>query len=382
MKTFTFSLILIAFSINIIAAGPNYIKKDTQQIYINGINLAYMNWPGDLGSFDENNFTNAVKGIRAAGGNAIRWWLHINGTGSPIFTNGKVSGISLTDLKNLRKALDIAYSNGVLLDLSLWSFDMLTTTLSTTVKNQNKALLTDSASMQAYIDSALIPMVKYVKSHPGILSWEIFNEPEGMCSDVSNANWNSVIHVKIKNVQTFVNRCAGAIHRTDPNAMVTNGSWSFIACNNNSPYKNYYSDAALIASGGDSLGTLDFYSVHYYNWAGSDLNPFIHPASYWHLDKKIVIGEFAAKGPTTTVNPMKAYTYLYHNGYAGGLPGNGPTMTVMVVYQIVQVQWIAFNAPILLMLILHSQIHLTIRQSLKTQYRALLYIKDIQQQIQ
>jgi hypothetical protein len=43
------------------------------------------------------------------------------------------------------------------------------------------------------------------------------------------------------------------------------------------------------------------------------------PASYWQLDKPIVVGEFSAKGPIEGIDIIAAYDSLYHKGYAGAL---------------------------------------------------------------
>ncbi|HEV8549591.1 MAG TPA: hypothetical protein VGQ57_11200, partial [Polyangiaceae bacterium] len=75
-------------------------------------------------------------------------------------------------------------------------------------------------------------------------------------------------------------------------------------------------DSALIAAGGKMNGTLDFYQVHYYTSNGTSNSAFTHPASYWQLDKKLVIGEFAAEA-TDGVAQNDLYTSLYTNGYDG-----------------------------------------------------------------
>ena len=76
------------------------------------------------------------------------------------------------------------------------------------------------------------------------------------------------------------------------------------------------SDAALRQVGGRQNGTLDFYEVHYYTSNGVSNSPFKHPASYWGLDKKLVMGEFAAQD-TDGVSKNDLFTYLYSNGYSG-----------------------------------------------------------------
>ena len=129
--------------------------------------------------------------------------------------------------------------------------------------------------------------------------------------------------VQISDVQKMVNQAAGAIHRAVPDVLVSNGSWAFIASSTTIPGDhNFYSDSALKAVGSDADGTLDFYMVHYYEWAARTHSPFHHPASYWGLDKPIVIGEFPAKGLSDSLGPMspaQCFQYLYDNGYAGAM---------------------------------------------------------------
>jgi hypothetical protein len=146
----------------------------------------------------------------------------------------------------------------------------------------------------------------------------MFNEPEGMCDDVPNAGWTNVF-VSIADVQKVINRCTGAIHRTVPDLLVSNGSWAFIAASDvGSGNYNYYTDARLIAAGGDNDGYLDFYMVHFYDWAGTERSPFHNDRSHWGLDKPLVIGEFPAKG-TMGLSPTECYNQLYNRGYAGAL---------------------------------------------------------------
>jgi hypothetical protein len=56
--------------------------------------------------------------------------------------------------------------------------------------------------------------------------------------------------------------------------------------------------------------------VHYYSSNGDSNSCFLHPASYWGLDKKLVMGEFAAIA-SNGVAQTALYTYLYSNGYNG-----------------------------------------------------------------
>jgi hypothetical protein len=180
----------------------------------------------------------------------------------------------------------------------------------------NKKLLTTDAGIKAYIDNALVPLVKAIGSDPNLLAWEICNECEGM---VEGIGWTTQRITKA-DVQKITNRMAGAIKRAVPGVLVSTGT---VQAN----YLNWYADAALKTAGADADGTMDFYMVHYYGWNGSANSPFKKAANGWSLDKPIVVGEFASSDWSPSVKSSmqdaeKIDTLmenLYKNGYAGGL---------------------------------------------------------------
>ena len=342
------------------------INFNNQQVFLNGSNIAWVNFAADLGPtpVDTTSFKTVFDSISAHGGNALRFWLHTTGANTPAFSNGgAVIGPGTNAIADLKRILDMAWQRRIGLLLTLWSFDMLdTATNPSLVTNRSELMLTDTTYTRYYINNALIPMVNAVKGHPAIIGWEIFNEAEGMSKEFG---WSTTIHVPMSDIQTFVNLCAGAIHRTDPAAKVTTGAWALtVETDVNGLAKeadlqtrltsltaeekqrmedqfytryrfrmraedliakfaavlnyNYYRDDRLIQVGGDPLGTLDFYTDHYYDWQSTPISPFVHPYSAWQLTKPLVIGEFF---PENTLNlPFTVlYDTLYANGYAGGL---------------------------------------------------------------
>jgi hypothetical protein len=344
------------------------VKYNNQQLFLNGANLAWLSFANDIGpgTRDFTAFGDILLQMHNHGGNALRWWLHTNGTVSPAFNDtGLVIGPGVGTIESLSKALDIAWQREIGVKLCLWSFDMLRATNSPSVVARNLKLLGDTAYISAYINKCLIPMVDSLRHHPAIIAWEIFNEPEGMSNEFFFYRIDP--HVPMSAIQRFVNLCAGAIHRRDSTALVTNGAWSFKALTDvplgslskigpcvtqlsaadrqemlksfNKKYGftfsssefddylqriavldnyNYYSDSRLIAAGGDPKGTLDFYSVHYYDWGGTPISPLHHPSGTWLLDKPIVVAEFALKD-TYGVLKEDIYKTLFRNGYAGAL---------------------------------------------------------------
>jgi hypothetical protein len=241
----------------------------------------------------------------------VRWWFHTNGTVTPGYqSNGMVQNLPQSHVNGVKSILDTAHTAGVAINISLWSFDMLQSNAGAT-HVQNQALLTQDNIRQSYIDNYLTPLVTALKGHPGLYSYEIFNEPEGM----TPPGW-ATYKVAESYIQKTVNWLADAIHTADPAALVTNGSQVFQYCSNAPGMMNYYSDSALLAAGGRAKGTLDFYEVHYYASNGTSNSCFLHPASYWALDKKLVMGEFFA-ATTDGVSQNNTYTYLFDNGYNG-----------------------------------------------------------------
>ncbi|HVO73007.1 MAG TPA: Ig-like domain-containing protein [Ignavibacteriaceae bacterium] len=373
MNIFRYYLTAFLLTLLFFPANPqSRIKYNKQDLFLSGANLAWVNFAHDIGPgiTDFNSFSDALLQIHDNGGNALRWWLHVNGSNTPEFNDsGLVTGPKEGTIKDIKEVLDLAWEREVGIIPCLWSFDMLRSSgsgaLDSVTLFRNRKILTDSIYTQAYINNCLIPMVDSLKGHPGIIAWEIFNEPEGMSTAFG---WIGIDHVLMSDIQRFINLCAGAIHRTDTSALVTSGSWSFQAMTDvqisaiavskqfsilskseqeqmkdyfNLKYRlsynthdyinylekisaipnyNYYRDDRLIEAGHDTNGTLDFYSVHYYPGLGRQFSPFTHSKLDWSLDKPVVVAEFAMEQNNDNVPKDQLFFQLYQFGYAGALP--------------------------------------------------------------
>jgi hypothetical protein len=279
--------------------------------FASGLNIAWVNYARDVPNPNIATFQTIFKNTFNAGGRVIRWWFHTNGTLTPGYdSSGKVQKLPQSHIDGVKAILNAAQSAGVKVVISLWSFDMLQSNAGDAYTN-NKLLLENDANRQAYIDNYLTPLVTALKGQPGLYAWEIFNEPEGM----GPKGWATYRTTEAA-IQKTVNWCAAAIHTADPAALVTNGAQTFDYCSNVSGKTNYYSDSTLRSVGGKQNGTLDFYQVHYYTTNGASNSPFTRPASYWGLDKKLVMGEFFAEA-TDGVAQNALYTNLYSAGYNG-----------------------------------------------------------------
>ncbi|HMI83052.1 MAG TPA: hypothetical protein VK550_03105 [Polyangiaceae bacterium] len=279
--------------------------------FASGLNVAWVKFANDVPNPDISAFNVIFQNTYNAGGRAIRWWFHTNGSVTPGYdASGNAMQVAPSHIDGIKSILNAANANKVKLIITLWSFDMLQANAGDAHTN-NSLLLENDAHRQAYIDNYLLPLVQAVKGTPGLYAWDIFNEPEGM----GPTGW-AMYRTTQAAIQRTVNWLAAAIHTADPTALVTNSAQTFDYCSNVAGKTNYYSDSALIAAGGKQNGTLDFYQVHYYAVNGTSNSAFLRPASYWALDKKLTIGEFAAID-NDGMQASSLYTYLYENGYAG-----------------------------------------------------------------
>ena len=303
-----------------------------KKIFFSGTNLAWSDYNSDVGDapLNENAWRKAVEGTRAAGGNAIRWWLFNNMSQSPEIdqTTHLVSGLKENTIANMKKALDIAEEYGVMVSMCLFSHNLMepnqwglySEKLDITA---NENLFKDEGT-KAFIENVLNPVVKAIGNHNALMTWEVFNEPEGMTS----VGWTTKKLDKAV-LQKFTNKIAAAIHTIDSKLLVSTGSV-------NIQYQSWWNDSELIAAGGEANGTLDFFQTHYYPYYQNDaVSPFVNTAAqmattYKYDNKPMIIGEFPAsgwKGDTytasmaakTQISTEECYRKAFDGGYAGAL---------------------------------------------------------------
>jgi mannan endo-1,4-beta-mannosidase len=305
------------------------------RVFLSGPNIAWSCYGCDFGNnrYDWGSgaeLENYVRQISAAGGNALRIWIHVEGETTPYWnSDGYVIGTDLlnTLISDMSRFLDFCADQNVFVIPVLWNAALMR---QETLVN----LIWDDSKLQSYIDNALKPMVQALSNKPALAAWEIMNEPEGSiriegnnnpCFDTnrlagSGAGWTGRA-IPMDRMLRFVGLQAAAIRQTDRKALVTLGSWSERPQTDafGETY-NYYKDSCLSQAAGTPDARIDFYQIHTYSWEGrwSDHSPFRIAASDYRLDKPLIIGEFASS--CSAGESIEAlFDHAYNNGYRGAL---------------------------------------------------------------
>ena len=301
-----------------------------QPVFLNGANIAWVNFGFDVGQLDStpDQLQNEFQKLAAYGGNSARWWLHASGWFSPdIGLDGFVRGISpntqngVSDqdmIEQVRDVLDAAWEEGILLTISLFSYDIAcseTNNINGSVYRGSRFNGMLNIYYQSYIDNVLTPLVTELRDHPALFAWEIFNEADGMSTGNNFFNDNCPLGSYPQSnevLQRFVNLAAARIHAIDPNVKVTT------SVSQTALLEQYTNNVLTAPESADPTGTLDFYQAHWYWLFGHPSNPYQITAQDRGLDKPIVMGEFGpGTEPASGTAEEDLNAALFEQGYAG-----------------------------------------------------------------
>lgn len=287
-----------------------------------------------LNKFDPIYWEDLMKHSKEIGANALRWNAFLFGKDLSWDANGLVDGMQGNSLSNLKKGLDLAHENGIMVQVVLstahflkygWGGEtaIVNGTSNLDRVNNNLKMFTTDAGIQAYINNVIKPMTDSIGIHPALLGFCISNEAYGMTKSIDFTDGWADVLVDEVDFAKFSNLVSGELHRRLPGVLL---SISSIAEKN-----SIYTDEKLIQAGGDPDGTLDIYQYQYYPKNHKDVNsPILNQSESLALagglehTKPAIAGEFWMHGITdrngylVIKSTAEAYDSLWVHGFSGG----------------------------------------------------------------
>ena len=334
-----------------VRANATSLLHHGRPIFLDGVNLAWVSFGTDFvpSAATGNGLTTycglaeVMRFVREQGGNALRVWLFAEPHKARQADGSLRHGV----VEMVRTMLSLAAEYSVYVVPVLFNGALVR-------HASDCAIIGDEAELQAVIDKVVVPLATAVRGYSSLAMWEVINEPEGLldtsqltggtaCTNIATAlscptavsqpGWNGQCRFSMQQLQAFVNRVAAALRRASPQHLVTMGSWSHCVSTLAPGAVNLWSDACLVAAGGEAAGTLDVLQLHTYPKLEGGIRfhpyaPTMVDAATYSLDRPIVVGEVSSRWvqtpaggePTSTARDATEATLfaaLGQRGYAG-----------------------------------------------------------------
>ncbi|MCU0490743.1 MAG: hypothetical protein MUD01_04115, partial [Chloroflexaceae bacterium] len=118
--------------------GKHLVPFADGRWFLSGANVPWLNggFGADFGTVEawgQHTYDPAKAGamfarLKESGANSVRWWVFADGRGAPEFdapSGGKVTGLDERFLSTMADAIKQAAQNGIYIQFTMWSFDML-----------------------------------------------------------------------------------------------------------------------------------------------------------------------------------------------------------------------------------------------------------------
>lgn len=297
----------VSASVKVTVDGTKFMV-DGKELWINGVNTPWQNW-NEFGSdaFDPEAWDSHFSDLHDIGVNASRVWLNCNSMVSiKLKSTGEVREVTEKHWQDVDKLFEIAEKNQIYLMPTLLSFDHFK---DASYADRWRAVVTDDAAMQSYIDNYVKPFAERYGSNPYLLGIDLMNEPDWVHENEECGK------LSMDSLSNFFAKCTAAVHETNSDALVTVGV-GMIKYNSdkNNCSGNFVSDEIMKSYGGDKA-CLDFYSTHYYDYMKPYWGcPFDMSPEEYGLDmsKPVFLGEIGTSTPLKDV-----YQSCYDLGWNG-----------------------------------------------------------------
>jgi hypothetical protein len=223
--------LLVACSPEPEAASPAEAAFDDG--FLLGVNYPWRNYGGDFGenawgrygvASDLEPFDDDFRVLADAGVEVVRWFVFTDGRASPEFdADGVPTGLDEAAWEDLDAAVDLAEAHGLLLVPVLLDFHWFAPAedLSGVQMGGRGGVMADPEMRAALVDNAVLPVLQRYGDSPGILAWDVINEPEWAMDGLGEESLGGSIPAA--DVQAFVSAVAELV-ATETEHGVTVGS--------------------------------------------------------------------------------------------------------------------------------------------------------------
>lgn len=248
------------------------------------------------------------------GFNTVRWFVFTDGRGG-IRYDDRLMPVAPSEkcLDDLRCAADIAAMHGIRLILVLFDF-LLLFDLNPHHRESKARMFLNSDGRGMLLDNVLRPVITELAHHPGILAWEVMNEPDWVIKELDPNRKEVSSPVPLATFMEFVRSTSDLVH-VQSDALVTVGGGRI---------------KFMHVWDGDEYG-IDFIQVHTYNdFLQERFDEKLFGRSYTQLGLKrpLLIGEYATRAgemhpgllEARSAIALKEYlNFAIENDYAGAL---------------------------------------------------------------
>lgn len=235
---------------------------------------------GDMNASQKAAITQAFREMGGAGIRVQRFWVFAGGGRWPERTNGAFQPLPERWIADMRWFVREAARFGIYSMPSIWDFYL---------NRDHRDWIADDALSAEVVNTCVKPMVQALASEPGILIWDVMNEPEWTLRrpNLKNdrAKWLERFNLgpevgvghELARVRAFLQRNVDAVHAAGGRATIGAVSWVTVRL-------------------WREMG-LDEYQIHFYpvgqNYKLADEQFNLIPkARFLRLDRPVMLGEF------------------------------------------------------------------------------------------
>ncbi|MCL2810259.1 MAG: hypothetical protein FWD24_09405 [Treponema sp.] len=308
----------------------NEFYVNDRKIWINGANTPWNNWNDFGGNYNHTWWEKHFIKLRETGINAVRVWINCNNDNGALLinNNGKIDGASDKHWEHLDQFFQIAAQNQLYIKAVILSHEHFKNTGARSEPFKWRSMVCNKDAVMSFAQNYTIPFLKRYSDNPYLWSIDICNEPDWIYENIEcgQLSWEQISY--------FIAVNASVIHENSKVLVTVGAGFPKYNSDLNKNRGNKFSDSFLQNLYPNKNAYLDFWSMHYFDWAGPYYSVPFYISPYGSLpdgfgldiSKPAMIGECSARGSkgktegTENNTVITDYENAIKNGWQGVMP--------------------------------------------------------------